>query len=129
MDSPDELVSEYLMRRAERDQAQQRLDEVQSQLIKQMETDQRKSYRWQSHGHSYAVTYVQKGATVIDEKGLRKALTAKVFDRYTKRVLDKRAMEVAMDSGDVDPVTVSRYVSIKPSRPYLEYRNREVPDE
>jgi hypothetical protein len=63
---------------------------------------------------------------VIDETGLRKALTAKVFDRFTKRVLDKKAMEAAMDSGLVNPVTVSKYVSLKPSRPYLEYRVKEI---
>lgn len=126
-EAPNELVAEFLMRRMERDQAQARLDEVQAQLIKQMEADQRKTFRWTSDGLMHAVSYVQKGATVIDEPGLRKALTAKVFDKFTNRVLNKRAMEKAMDAGEIDPVTVSRFVTIKPSRPYLELREREVP--
>lgn len=128
MTAPDDLVAEFLVARADRDSAQARLDEVQARLVKQMEADQRKSYRWTADGKSHAVTYVAKGATVIDEKGLRKALTAKVFDKYTKKVLDKRAMETAMDEGVIDPITVSRFVSIKPSRPYLELREREVPE-
>jgi hypothetical protein len=124
MDDP--LVTDYLQARAERDKAQAHLDEVQARLIKQMEQDQRKSFRWEEDGVSRAVTYVAKRTPVIDETGLRKALTAKVFDRFTKRVLDKKAMEAAMDSGLVNPVTVSKYVSLKPSRPYLEYRVKEI---
>lgn len=124
MDEP--LVSDYLQARAERDKAQAHLDEVQARLIKQMEQDQRKSFRWEEDGVSRAVTYVAKRTPVIDEAGLRKALTAKVFDRFTKKVLDKKAMEAAMDSGEVNPVTVSKYVTLKPSRPYLEYRAKEI---
>lgn len=126
MTAPDDLVAEFLVARAARDSAQATLDEVQLRLVKQMEADQRKSYRWTADGKSHAVTYVVKGTTVIDEPGLRRALTAKVFDKYTIRKLDRRAMEQAMDEGTIDPVTVSRFVTIKPSRPYLELREKEV---
>lgn len=124
--APTELVSEYLVARAQRDAAQVRLDELGERLIKEMESDQRKSFRWNDNGLTRAVTYVVKRTTEIDEPGLRKALTAKVFDRYTKRVLDRKAMETAMDAGQVDPVTVSRFVTQRAHRPYLEYREREV---
>jgi hypothetical protein len=126
MDTTDPLVADFLQARRARDRAQADLDEAQARLIKQMEQDQRKSYRWTADGMSHAVTYVTKGATVIDEKGLRRALTAKVFDKYTVRKLDRHAMEQAMDEGAIDPVTVSRFVTIKPSRPYLELREKEV---
>lgn len=125
MENP--LVEEYLRARAARDEAQARLDELSARLIKQMEADQRKSFRWKNRGRSFSLTYVQKHTTMIDERGLRKALTAKVFDRYTKRMLDRKAMEEAMSTGQVDPVTVSRYVTLKPQRTYLEYRDKEDP--
>ena len=126
MTEPNDLVAEYLRARTERDTAQAHLDEAQARLIKQMEADQRKSFKWTSDGRQRNLTYVVKRTTVVDEPGLRKALTAKIYDRYTKRILDRRAMERAMDAGDVDPVTVSRFVSMKPHNPYLDYREKEV---
>jgi hypothetical protein len=129
METPNELVTNYLLARRARDHAQLMLDEAQSRLIKQMEADQRKSFRWKEDGVSRAITYVQKRTTVINEAGLRKALTAKVFDKYTKRVLDRKAMEEAMDTGEVDPVTVLQYVTMKPQRPYLELREKEITTE
>ena len=126
MTETDPLLADWMNARRARDDAQAALDMAQERLLKQMEADQRKSYRWTADGLSHAVTYVAKGATVIDEKGLRKALTAKVYDQYTVKKLDRRAMEKAMDEGAIDPVTVSRFVTIKPSRPYLELREREV---
>jgi hypothetical protein len=123
---PNELVGEFLQARAERDKAQERLDWAQSRLMKQMEADQRKTFKWSAEGMVHNLTYVSQRTTVIDEPGLRKALTAKIFDRYTKRVLDRKAMESAMDSGAVDPVTVSRFVTQVPKKPYLTYTEKEV---
>jgi len=120
MDNP--LVDDYLEARAERDKAQARLDELGERLTKQMEADQRKSYRWDADGARHTLTYVRSHTTQIDERGLRKALRAKVFDRYTKRVLDRKAMENAIDAGEVDPVVVSRFVELRPNRPHLTYK-------
>jgi hypothetical protein len=127
MDNP--LVDDYLEARAARDKAQERLDELGERLIKQMEQDQRKSYRWASHGARHTLTYVQSRTTQIDEKGLRRALKAKVFDKYTKKVLDRKAMEAAMDAGEVDPVVVSRFVILRANKPHLTYKTGELKEE
>lgn len=126
MDTTDPLVADFLTARQIRDRAQADLDEAQDRLIKQMEQDQRKSFRWTSDGVSRAITYVQAHTTVIDEAGLRKALGAKAFDRYTIKKLDRKAMEKAMDEGKVDPVTVSRYVTLKPNKAHLSLTEKEV---
>jgi hypothetical protein len=120
MENP--LVDDYLEAKAERDKAQARLDELGERLTKQMEADQRKSYRWDADGVRHSLTYVQARTTQIDERGLRRALTAKVFDRYTKKVLDRKAMENAIDAGEVDPVVVSRFVTMRPNKPHLTYK-------
>jgi hypothetical protein len=127
-EAPNDLVADYLQARMERDKAQAHLDETQARLIKQMEADQRKTYRWQAGGRQHHLTYVQQHTTEIDEKGLRKALTAKVFDKYTQRKLNRKWMEIAMDAGEVDPVVVSKYVSQKPKRPFLTYTDKVVED-
>ena len=124
MDNP--LVQDYLAARHARDEAQTRMDDAQALLMKQMEADQRKSYKWTADGMSHSVSYTQGHTTVIDERGLRKALTAKVFDKYTKKVLDRKAMEQAMDAGSIDPITVSRFVTLRPNKPHLTLVEKEV---
>jgi hypothetical protein len=129
METPDPLVGDYLIARQRRDQAQAELDEIQSRLMKQMEADQRKTYRWSASGHTFSVSYTQGHTTVIDEKGLRRALTAKVYDKYTKKVLDRKAMESAMDAGVIDPITVSQFVTLQPNKPHLTLREKEATHE
>lgn len=125
-DAPDDLVGEYLALRAERDKAQSALDEATERLMKQMEADQRKSFRWTANGRAHSLTFVRRNTVEVDEPGLRKALTAKVFDRYTKRVLDRKRMETAIEAGEVDPITVSRFTTLRPAKAYLDYREREA---
>jgi hypothetical protein len=124
MDDP--LVVEYLQAKIRMENAQADFEVLRDRLIKQMEAEQRKYFRWNEDGFVHKLTFVQQHTTHIDEPGLRKALTAKVFDRYTKRVLDRKAMELAMDNGEVDPITVSRYVSQVPKKPFLSYTEKET---
>jgi phosphoenolpyruvate-protein kinase (PTS system EI component) len=119
-------VAEYLQAKTKFEAAKQQLDDAQDRLIKEMEADQRKSFRWVAGGVESKLTYVQQHQTFIDEPGLRRALKAKVFDRYTKRVLDRKAMELAMDAGEVDPITVSRFVTTRPKKPFLTYTEKET---
>jgi hypothetical protein len=125
--SPDPLVAEYLQAKAAVDQAQRRLDELTELLVEKMRAEQRKSFSWTGDGYDHRLTFVQKSTPLIDEPGLRKALTAKVFDRFTVRKLDRKRLEEAMGQGTIDPVTVAKFVTMKPSRPYLTYSEKEVP--
>jgi len=125
----DELVENYLEARARLDEAQANLDNHAARLIKQMERDQRKNYRWSEGGANKTLTYVQAHTTVIDEPRLRKMLRAKVYDRYTKRVLDRRAMERAMDAGEVDKTVVSQCVTLRPNKPHLKYTETDRAEE
>jgi uncharacterized protein YuzE len=126
MTQPDLLVAQYLNAKTEYDKAKAHYEDLQAQVTKQMEADHRKRYKWNQQGKVCTITFVQQHQTDIDEPGLRKALTAKVFDRYTKRVLDRKAMELAMDTGEVDPVTVSRFVATRPKKPFLTYTEKEA---
>lgn len=125
-ETPNELVADFLRARTLRDKAQADFDEAQARLMKQMEADQRKTFKWDAEGVHHNLTFVQQSMTVIDEPGLRKALTAKVFDKYTTRTLNRKAMERAMDEGKVDPITVSRFVTQRPKKPFLSYTEKEV---
>ena len=123
------LVVEYLSARAARDQAEEVFKDLETRLIKQMEADQRKTYHWSADGQPHTLTYVRGHTTYIDEIGLRKAMGARNFDQYTRKTLDRRAMEKAMDAGEVDPVTVSRFVTLKPKKPYLNHSAKKEEEE
>jgi hypothetical protein len=124
MENP--LVDDYLAARAAWKRAEQHMAELQERLTKQMEADQRKSYRWTADGARHTLTFVQSHTTQIDEAGLRRALRAKVFDRYTKRVLDRKRMEEAMDAGEVDPKVVAPFVTQRPNKAHLTYSARPI---
>lgn len=88
--------------------------------------DQRKTAEVEDGGKKYRVTYVQGETTQVDEAGLRKALGAVTFRKYTVQKLDRKKLEDAMDSGDVDPIVVGQFVSVKPSKPFLRFTIKEA---
>lgn len=91
-------------------------------MLVSMEAEKQKNVKWTGHdGFTRSVTYVQSRTPVIDEKGLRKALGAKTFDKFTTKKLDRKAMEQAMDTGEVDPVVVSKYVTERLSKPFIKF--------
>lgn len=91
-----------------------------------MEQRQQKTYSWSDGERVKKITFVQRETPEIDEKGLRRALTAKVYDKYTVKKLDRKSLENAMDTGAVDPMTVSRFVTMKSSKPYLKFSEGEA---
>lgn len=124
-DHENTILNNYLAAKSAFDQAKRHLEVQQQQLVDDMKEHQVKNLKISDHGVVRSVTFVQKETPQIDEKGLRKALTAKVYDRFTKKTLDRKALESAMDTGAVDPMVVSRFVSMKPSAPYLHYTERQ----
>lgn len=94
-----------------------------------MEADQRKTFHWSVNGVPHTLTYVAGKTTYVDEVGLRKALGARAFDRYTVRKLDRRAMEQAIDNFEVDRYVVAKFVSTKPKKAYLTHSHKEEEEE
>ena len=88
-----------------------------------------KSYKVMDGEKVRTVTFVQQERTQIDEKGLRRALTAKVYDKYTIKKLDRKALEEAMGTGEVDPMVVSKYVSPVKGEPFLRYTEKDAEDD
>jgi hypothetical protein len=63
-------------------------------------------------GSRVRVTMVASERIAIDEHGLRKALSAPVYDKLCDLVLNRKKLEVAIADGVVDPVLVSQHSSI-----------------
>jgi hypothetical protein len=126
-----DLLSEYIAARRAFDQAERHLKKIQNELAEDMAENHRKSFTLTDHEEHkvHTVTFVQAERVELDEKGLRKALTAKVFDKSTVKKLDKKALEEAMSRGDIDPMLVSKYVSAAKGLPYLRYTEKDATDE
>lgn len=115
------MLDEYLSAKAAADRANQHLTVTERRLMDHMSQHQLKSVVLEDSDLVHRVTFVQREVVKIDEKGLRRALRAKVYDQFTVRKLDRRALEGAMERGEVDPMIVSQYATVEKSSPYLRY--------
>jgi hypothetical protein len=95
-------------------------------MIKQMQDTKTKTVTVVDGEQQIRFTYVSKEVTKIDEKGLRKELTARVFDKFTDKKLNRSKLEAAMQSGAVDPMIVSKHVEIAEGQPYLRITEGEA---
>lgn len=117
----EDMLDEYLSAKAAADRANDHLRVTEARLLEYMEREQLKTAVLEDSDLVHRVTFVQREVIKIDEKGLRRALRAKVYDRFTVRKLDRKALEGAMERGEVDPMIVSQHVTVEKSSPYLRY--------
>lgn len=119
--SPEDLVNSLAVARQNKAQIEASITAMEDQLIQIMESEQRKTLKVGTH----QVTYVRSTRVMVDESGLRKALGAKVFDKYTVSKLDRKKLEQALDNGEVDPHTVSPYVREESGNPYIRFTEKK----
>lgn len=67
----------------------------------------------------YKVTSVTGERLSIDEPGLRKALSAPVFDKLCQLKLDRTKLELALAEGRIDPLVVAQHTSHLQNRPHV----------
>lgn len=129
--NPDEqeALLAYIHAKRDADQANSRLETAEVKLLAVMQKHQRKTLGYKLDGTKFSATYTQRTTNQINEQGLRKALTAKVFDKFTVKKLDRKALEKAMTDGEVDPMVVAKFVEQVPGKTYLTYRMKEDEDE
>lgn len=114
-------VAAYLVLRQDLEEAQRKMDHVTKLLITEMEEEHAKTFQIEDNEALHRFTYVRRETPVIDEKGLRRALTARVYDRYTTKKLDRKRLEEAMGTGAVDRMLVAKYVQMKDGDPYIKH--------
>jgi hypothetical protein len=67
----------------------------------------------------YKVTMVAGERLEIDEGGLRKDLSAPVFDKLCNLKIDRTKLELAIAEGRVDPVVVASHTTHRHNRPFV----------
>ncbi len=88
---------------------------AEAELVEYMQTNQKKTLTVGQH----RATYVSSSTFTVDETRLKKALGATSYNKLTTAKFDRKKLEAAMESGDVDPHVVSPCVTEKKSRPFL----------
>lgn len=121
----DALVKEYAEVTATIENQQRVLDEIKAELLLKMEEEQIKTHEVQDGGKVYRATYVQATRTEIDEQGLSQVMD---LAPYSKVVLDKKALESAMETGDADPFVVGQYVTERKVKPSVRFSIRAAED-
>lgn len=115
------LLSEYQEARKDANRADARLKTAQRELLAWMAENEQKTIELDDGEKILRFTYVSNRRTVVDEVGLREALGDHVFDSYTKRVLDKPALEKGIDMGLVEASQVAPFVSYADTAPFVKY--------
>ena len=118
----------YIQAKQDADKAVSRLSDAEAKLLNLMENKKHKTVGFSWGGVKHTATYTQRTTNQINENGLRKALTAKVYDRFTVKKLDRKALENAMTDGEIDPVIVAKFVEQVPGKTYLTYRTKDEAD-
>lgn len=116
-----DLLNRLILARQNMRQIQDEITELEGDLIKFMETNQRKSVSAKVGTMDHRVTYVRSKRVKVDEKGLKKALGARLFNKFTVTKLDTKKLESGLDEGLVAPEAVSPYITEELSNPYLRY--------
>lgn len=115
LDEIDRLMIEYQHARSIADKAIAAQHDAQNALIEQLALRGIKSHEFDGH----RATVVKSSTYVFDEKGLRKAVGARSYNKWTTAKLDRKKLEKAVEAGDLDPVVLASYATEKEGAPYI----------
>lgn len=113
------LLDEYQELKAKADEIQEALEAARDQLVTAMQKLGAKSTSVQLPDKLVKGTLIEVSRIVINEPALKKKIGAEMWNKVTKRVLDKPKLEAAMALGEVDPNTVASVSEEVPNKPYI----------
>jgi hypothetical protein len=67
----------------------------------------------------FRATLVKSETVKVNEAGLKKAIGARVFNKLTKAVLDKKKLEEAVEAGAIDPVILAQNSQVVEGKPFI----------
>lgn len=98
----------------------------QEELVGLMQTSGMKSTTVDAaNGEHLSVTLVEGTSIVIDESLLKKKLGARMWDRVTSRVLDKRKLDANVAAGDIDPMVIAECSNEVPRTPFVKVARKK----
>lgn len=71
-------------------------------------------------------TLTEPERSTTDPDALRKDVGARVWNKITRKVLDKDKLKTAIASGDVDPVVVAKHTTTSKTKPFIKVTEKQV---
>lgn len=110
------VIADYKRQIAQMDEA---MRETQAELIDWMEDEGKKSLTADDGDNRISGTIVRGTRIVIDEGRLKKLLGAKLWNKVTKKVLDKSKLEDLIVRNEIDPMEVATCSNELDNKPYI----------
>lgn len=114
----EQLVNEYLERKAERDAAKAAFLEVEAALIDAIEATGDKRYE-PDHDEISSLTVVRSSKWDIDEAALEEGLSRPRWHKITRRQVDTDLFWAAHKLGDIPGDLFAEAVTHTPKKPYI----------
>lgn len=105
------------------------MKKAEAELIAEMEAQEIKSTSTEICGIKYTTTATQRTSYSFDEAGLKKALGARVYNKFTIAKLDRTKLEEAVQAGAVDAGVVSQYATPTTSAQGIRLTKKAASDE
>jgi len=118
MSFPDK-VAEFDRLKQERDALDKKIKDLQNDLIGVLDKNGEKSATVEVEGRRFKITKVQSSSMVIDEASLKRVLGEKGWMKVSTRILDRRKLESAIATDEIDPVLVAECSEEKLGAPYV----------
>lgn len=122
-----ELLVDLKRAKAVRDEADEMVTAITEDLVAAMKKEGTTTLKCRDDKDAITGTLVEATRVLIDEDRLKKNLGARMWDRVTKKVLDKPKLEDAIARGDVDPNVVAQCSEVKANRPYVKVTTKALP--
>ena len=106
-------------------QLEKEIKVLQADVIATLDAEEQKTFRYETDdGRPVTMTRVQAEKMHVKEKGLKKALGAKAWNKVTKRVLDEDKLMAAIQDEVIDITTVAKHTEYIPNRPFVRFTVR-----
>jgi hypothetical protein len=119
VDALAELATRFQVAKAVLDDAEESHRQVQAEILSLMAAHGVKTSTVKLADARYRLTAVQGERLDVDEPGLRKALSAPVYDKLCALKLDRTKLELAIADGRIDPIVVASHTHHRQNRPYV----------
>ncbi len=117
----DQAVLDYKSAKDKLAQAEAVLALAKDNLVYQLELANAKSHVYDG----YQATVVKTSSYAWNETGLKKALGARVFNKLTTAKLDKKKLEAALVSGEIDPRVAAAHAVEKEGAAFIRFTEKK----
>lgn len=120
----DKALVEAAQLKSDIKQMEEDLTDVQTDLIEWLDDKNQKTLSVSTASGKVKGTVVRGSRMVLDESRLKKLLGARLFNKATKRVIDKKKLEDLIARSEIQALDVAACTDENFNRPYIKITKR-----